>query len=191
MAANKTEPSAGLAITAFERAREHFEETNDIRYAVIAIGKAAPGNIPEWAIAACRHYAQLVADAAPMELRGFGTNTNHIPTAESYRTYKLVLARMKEMRSVGKSADWLPSLYAACKSLDIDDGTRKTIERYYKLDLRKPSDLGPDELDPDTLATLDPKTRSGKAIRLADQASRNQRAENTLVMRSRRPKPKP
>jgi hypothetical protein len=200
MSDDESAPSKGLALTAFEKAREHFEETNNILYAVIAIGKAGQGRVPDWAIAACRDYAQAVADAAPMELRHFGTNVRDVRSTENFKTYKRVLARIKEMQTIPElktpeqhkaaaSPDWRASLYSACKELDLSDSARRTVERYFELDLRKVSELADDELDPAALTASNPKTKAGKMLRKEDQAARNQRTENQLVMRSRKPKP--
>lgn len=121
----------GLDRNAYSNSRKLYEKTRDIRYAVIAIGRASgnrigwPDGAPEWAVDACREFAEMVRLATPVErerLRGFRPE---LPQKRGYNDQYLKLIETMRTRNL--------SFAAACTELKIEDeAERKAMRRRYK-----------------------------------------------------------
>lgn len=123
----------GLDEDAYESARRLYESSGDIRYAAIAIGKARgdrmgwPDGIPEWAIEACKKYAEVVREATPLERKKLRNRAVLPPQSPPDGLYREILDALKS---------GAPSFAAACRQVGIvEEGQQRSLRRKFTKDL--------------------------------------------------------
>lgn len=130
---SRTRPRAGLDEDAYSNARSLYETTEDIRYAVIAIGKTRgdklgwPDGIPEWAIQACQRFAEVVREATPLERKKLSVHSRLPRQSANEALYRKVVAALE-----AGAQDFA----SACRKVGIEDESlKRNLRRKYNKEL--------------------------------------------------------
>ena len=163
---------------AFLRARERYEDTGDIRYAALAIGKS-DGEIPDWALEACKSYARQVGHMPSRSLKkGRAVNERMSGYEEAYE--ELI------NYALSQTAGNKPFIFADAVKHVL--GRRNILgspeQEAWQKDLRRRwnDDLDPaDTYSPNMWAAVD----AGDLDPPENEFARNRRIKAVLVMRAR------
>lgn len=122
---------------AYLDAEKLFRETGDIRYAAIAVGKAAKakvsrgGGIPEWAFEACQRYAEFVHRTPNVERR----KARDGQTPPAIAVYEKIIHQLVKANKSGEHITFTE----ACKRCNCEDtDTQKRYRRWFKDELIHP-----------------------------------------------------